>query len=119
MDRLIETKISNENRDQLLIFRRQCLQLSDLQHISWPSSNSLRKYAVQEWIYEQLFADNEHHFLPPERYRLRLLKPLLAKIETSIVDPEEDVRAIHFLPSPHFFLFLVISQSISCTPSLI
>lgn len=84
---------TSECMAQLLLFRRQCLQLLDLQHLTWPSPDILRKYTVQDWIYYQLFTDNDSHFLPPTRYRLRLLKPLLAKIEESIIDPEEDVRA--------------------------
>jgi hypothetical protein len=32
------------------------------------------------------------HTFYPERYRLRILKLLMSKIEASIVDPEEDVR---------------------------
>lgn len=29
--------------------------------------------------------------MPPERYQLRVLKPLASKIEKAIEDPEEDV----------------------------
>jgi hypothetical protein len=92
-------QISEDALHQIRLFRRQYLQLLDAQNLAWPSSDTLRSSQAQEWIYENLFqTDNISHFLPPERYRLRILKLLMSKIEASIVDPEEDVRI--FLP--HF-----------------
>lgn len=76
---------------QLQLFRRQYLQLQDIQSLTWPSSDYLRIANVQEWIYEQCFQTVDSSVLPPERYQLRILKPLLARIENAIVDPEEDV----------------------------
>jgi hypothetical protein len=85
--------IPEEALDQIRLFRRQYLQLLDAQNLTWPSPNTLRSSQAQEWIYENLFqTDDITHFLPPERYRLRILKLLMSKIEASIVDPEEDVR---------------------------
>lgn len=83
--------ISESALIQLRLFRRQYLQLLDLRHLTWPSSDYLRKSDVQEWLYESCFLDSDSNVLPPESYRLRVLKPLLAQIEQSIVDPEEDV----------------------------
>lgn len=74
---------------QLRLFRRQYLQLVDLHNLTWPAAEYLRNANVQEWIFENCFEDDG--FLPPERYRLGTLKPLLRKVEESIVDPEEDV----------------------------
>ncbi|KAF1344577.1 putative methyltransferase-domain-containing protein [Delphinella strobiligena] len=76
---------------QLQLFRRQYLQLQDIQFLTWPSSDYLRRANVQEWIYEQCFQSVDDSVIPPERYQLRILKPLLARIENAIVDPEEDV----------------------------
>jgi hypothetical protein len=85
--------ISEEALHQIRLLRRQYLQLLDAQNLKWPSPDTLRSSQAQEWIYENLFqTDNISHFLPPERYRLRILKLLMSKIEASIVDPEEDVR---------------------------
>lgn len=85
--------IPEEALRQIRLFRRQYLQLLDAQNLTWPSSDTLRSSQAQEWIYENLFqTDHVAHFLPPERYRLRILKLLMSKIESSIVDPEEDVR---------------------------
>jgi hypothetical protein len=87
--------ISDEALHQIRLFRRQYLQLLDAQSLTWPSSETLRSSQAQEWIYENLFqTEDVDHFLPPERYRLRILKLLMSKIETSIVDPEEDVRVL-------------------------
>ena len=79
---------------RLKIFRRQYFQMLDLQHIIWPPAECLRKYKVQQWIFSQMFDLDSVSYPPPERYRLRILKPLLAQIEDSIVDPEEDVRRL-------------------------
>jgi len=87
--------ISEEALQQIRLFRRQYLQLLDAQSLTWPSPDTLRSSQAQEWIYENLFQTEDiAHFLPPERYRLRILKLLMSKIEVSIVDPEEDVRTL-------------------------
>ena len=95
--------IPEEALHQIRLFRRQYLQLLDAPNLTWPSPDTLRSSQAQEWIYENLFqTDDVDHFLPPERYRLRILKLLMSKIESSIVDPEEDVSV--FLS--HSFLSL-------------
>jgi len=78
--------------NELRLFRRQVLQLLPLPNISWPTPTTLRKTSSQDWIYDNLFNGEQNISLPSERYQLLILKPLLAKIEASIVDPEEDVR---------------------------
>ena len=93
---------------QLQLFRRQYLQLLDIQHLTWPSLDHLRNYNVQQWLYENCFQESDKHVLPPERYRLRILKPLLARIEKAIVDPEEDVSVDY---SFFVFSFAIINPS--------
>lgn len=85
-----------DSLQQLQLFRRQYLQLQDIQSLTWPSSDYLRRANVQKWIYEQCFQTVDSSVLPPERYQLRILKPLLARIENAIVDPEEDVSVYRF-----------------------
>lgn len=83
--------------EELRLFRRQVLQLLQLPDISWPSSSTLRKASCQDWIYDNLFDAEKNISLPSERYQLLILKPLLAKIEDSISDPEEDVRRLSLM----------------------
>lgn len=97
---------SPEALNQLKLFCRQYLQLLDVQQITWPSSEYLRKANVQEWIYNKCFRDDED-VLPPERYRLRVLKSLLSKIENAIVDPEEDVRLDYCFSTMCLSIFLI------------
>lgn len=78
---------------QLLLFRRQYLQLVDAQFLAWPPKELLRQPDAQQWLFRRLFDPERVLRQPPERYQLRVLKPLLAKIEDAIVDPEEDVRS--------------------------
>jgi protein-lysine N-methyltransferase EEF2KMT len=76
---------------QLLLFRRQYLQLVEPDFLAWPPKQLLRNADAQAWLYKKLFDPSKNDRLPPERYQLRVLKPLVAKIQQSIEDPEEDV----------------------------
>ncbi|EME45797.1 hypothetical protein DOTSEDRAFT_128023 [Dothistroma septosporum NZE10] len=75
---------------QLLLFHRQYLQLFEPDFLAWPPRQLLRDPAVQSWLHANLFNIDKNSKLPPERYQLRVLKTLLAKIEQCIEDPEED-----------------------------
>ena len=72
-------------------FKRQYLQLIEPKDLSWPAHDTLRNIDLQTWLYYNLFDTDSKVYLPPERYRLRVLKQLLKSIEESITDPEEDV----------------------------
>ena len=76
---------------QLILFRRQYSQLFEPDFLAWPPERLLRDPNVQAWLYRKLFSVDKNHYLPPERYQVRVLKPLVAKIEQSIVNPDEDV----------------------------
>ncbi|KAK0708896.1 putative methyltransferase-domain-containing protein [Apiosordaria backusii] len=71
---------------QVTRFRWQCLQLDAAPE--YPDGEVLCQDAVQEEIYTRLFAKDVAFPLPP-RYRLRVLKELTSRIESSIVDWEE------------------------------
>ncbi|KAK4502448.1 hypothetical protein PRZ48_005873 [Zasmidium cellare] len=75
---------------QLVLFRRQYLQLFEPDFLAWPPKQLLRDADVQAWLYANLFNSDKNPRLPPERYQLRVLKPLVKKIEQAIEDPEED-----------------------------
>lgn len=91
---------------QLVLFRRQYLQLFEPDFLAWPPKSLLRDAGVQQWLYKHCFdTDNSPH-LPSDRYRLRVLKPLLRKVEQAIEDPEEDVG---FFASPPILLAIYIS----------
>lgn len=81
---------------QLLLFRRQYFQLFEPDFLAWPPKQLLRDPAVQAWLYTHLFDGEKNRRMPPERYQLRVLKPLASKIEKAIEDPEEDVGGSNF-----------------------
>lgn len=83
---------------QLLLFKRQYLQLVEPGFLIWPPKQLLRNADAQSWLFKNMFDPERNDRLPPERYQLRVLKPLLSRIEQSIEDPEEDVGAT-VLPS--------------------
>jgi len=91
--------LSVTNRSRLELLKRQYLQLLDPKELVWPPRELLRCIHVQSWIFEHLFDQSISKFLPPERYRSRVLKRLLELIESSIEDPDQDVG--HYLEQLH------------------
>ncbi|KJX97346.1 putative nicotinamide n-methyltransferase protein [Zymoseptoria brevis] len=75
---------------QLILFRRQYLQIFEPDFLAWPPKQLLRDAHIQAWLYTHLFDSEKNSMLPPQRYQLRVLKPLLAKIEQAVEDPQED-----------------------------
>lgn len=89
---------------QLVLFRRQYLQLFEPDFLAWPPKSLLRDAGVQQWLYKHCFDTDNNPHLPSDRYRLRVLKPLVRKVEQAIEDPEEDVGYLIFQSS--FFNFI-------------
>lgn len=78
----------------------QYFQLVDPQNLSIPPGSILVQPQVQEALYRRMFEETLTP-LPPATYRTRVLKLLLARIEESLTDPEEDVCELHHaFPKP-------------------
>lgn len=77
--------------DQLELLRRQYLQLLNPEQLCLPAADLIRLPFVQAQIYETMFRDIRLSFSPPDRYKLRVLKMLVQRMEDAIADPEEDV----------------------------
>lgn len=77
--------------EQLLILRRQYLQLLDPDFLSLPPNQLLQNADAQQWIYRNLFSPDNNPHLPSERYQFRVLKDLISRIERAIEDPDEHV----------------------------
>lgn len=101
---------------QLLLFRRQYFQLFEPGFLAWPPKALLRDTGVQRWLYNNLFNADNNPYLPSDRYRFRVLKPLVAKIEQAIEDPEEDVGSM--LPASSVSTFSVLEHAFSFMLSL-
>lgn len=82
---------------QLTILRRQYFQLVEPPQLRWPVDSVLKVSSVQSWMYRHFFDAASVPVLPPSRYRLRVLKSLISKLEGAIEDPEEDVGLSFFL----------------------
>lgn len=80
---------SPEFRRQLNKFKRQYLQLQG--KIIYPDNQFLQDSNFQEAIYKEIFSEEALKHPPPNRYKLRILKELLQRIEESITDWEEQV----------------------------
>lgn len=87
----MDTMIGQEASTKLAVFRRQYLQLIEPTQLKWPESHILKIPEVQSWMFQHLFDRDQNPNLPPDRYRLRVLKALISKLERAISDPEEDV----------------------------
>ncbi|KAI1359822.1 putative methyltransferase-domain-containing protein [Xylaria arbuscula] len=75
---------------QLRLLRRQYFQLFEPDFLAWPHPQLLRRGDAQDWLFKHLFDESRNPHLPPERYQLRVLRPLVSRVEKSIQDPEED-----------------------------
>ena len=73
------------------LLRRQYLQLVDLEHLSIPDPDVIKRPDVQAEIYRTMFQEDNLPFPPPQSYQLRVLKRLMQVIERAVTDPEEDV----------------------------
>ncbi|KAH8692401.1 putative methyltransferase-domain-containing protein [Talaromyces proteolyticus] len=78
--------------DGVALLVAQCYQLVDLKDLDIPPSSILKSPSVQTYIYNELFNEGVlSPIIPPETYRLRVLKALISRIEASEDwDPEED-----------------------------
>lgn len=79
------------NTSQLRILQRQYFQLVEPSRLTWPDDTTLKTPDVQSWLFSNLFDMANITSPPPGRYQLRILKEVIAKLERSISDPEEDV----------------------------
>ncbi|PLN80524.1 putative methyltransferase-domain-containing protein [Aspergillus taichungensis] len=68
----------------------QYLQQLETPSLSIPDGPTLTNPTVQRAVYTRMFDESATWPLPPVHYRARVLKMILARIEESIVDPEED-----------------------------
>ena len=68
----------------------QYFELVDTSQLAIPPGNVLVRNATQTALYERMFNESLTP-LPPASYRARVLKLILARIEESISDPDEDV----------------------------
>ena len=75
----------------VILLKRQYLQMLDPEKLRIPTFEALRSPVVQAKIYNTVFNDNQLAFAPPVRYKFRVLKRIIDAIEQSIFDPEEDV----------------------------
>ena len=79
---------------QLLLLRRQYLQLFEPDFLAWPPAKFLNNADVQTWLYKHLFDPNRNPRLPPEKYQVEVLKHLIARVENTNKVPDENVSLI-------------------------
>ncbi|GKT59983.1 FAM86A protein [Colletotrichum tofieldiae] len=66
---------------------RFCYQYLQLEPaLDYPAADVIREQRAQDTVYKKLFSEEGPRYSPPARYRLRVLKELVARIEASIED---------------------------------
>jgi hypothetical protein len=83
------SSLSPHCQHQLQRFRSQYLQLQ--QNVQFPEEECLRQESFQEAMVETVFAETASPYQPPLRYQYRVLKELMRRIESSIIDWEDQV----------------------------
>ncbi|KAF6827158.1 hypothetical protein CPLU01_09231 [Colletotrichum plurivorum] len=76
--------MASASDDAVNRFCNQYLQLEPT--LDYPPGHVIREAEAQGVIYKKLFSDEGPRYPPPARYRLRVLKELVARIESSIED---------------------------------
>lgn len=82
----IEQLKSRSPLDQITRFCRQYLQLESV--LDYPDNEVLIDEVTQNTLYSKLFSGDQP---TPPRYQLKVLKELVARIESSITDWDEHV----------------------------
>ena len=82
----------NMTDQNLVLLRRQYLQLFEPDFISWPPPALLRNDDVQTWLFRHLFDPVRNPVLPPARYQRLVLDNLVRRIVKATGD--RSVRAI-------------------------
>ncbi|KAL2042081.1 hypothetical protein N7G274_005269 [Stereocaulon virgatum] len=72
------------------LLKRQYLQLIDPERLELPCKKLLRMPLIQARIFDEILDESALIYLPPERYKSRVLKRLIKALEEAIEDPEED-----------------------------
>lgn len=93
----MEISLARQKSDGVELFRRQYLQLLELNLLTIPDPKILIRPDVQRQLYEKMFKSENVMFAPNRRYQLRVLKELVTRIENAISDPEEDVGFLYLL----------------------
>ena len=88
--------------EHIELFRRQFLQLEDLNRLALPPPDLVKKPDMQRYVYNTMFRDGCLAHAPPSRYKLRVLKKLVEHLEQSVADPDEDVWLFIFFPLSSF-----------------
>ncbi|KAL9579644.1 MAG: hypothetical protein Q9212_004987 [Teloschistes hypoglaucus] len=84
-----------EDFKQLLLFRRRYFQTEEPSDLTFPSKDVLKTPAVQKWVYDTMFKEEEGVLLPHPRYKFRVLKELMKILEAAMDDPVEDVSILY------------------------
>ena len=96
--------------EKLELLRRQYFQLLPLDQITFQSDEQLKGAQFQAQLYHGLFAPDLDESAPPVGYKVRVLREVVRRIESSISDPDEDVRlsATYWSSSSAFLLSSLI-----------
>lgn len=109
----MEAKASQGNMDagqQVELLRRQYLQLVDPDRLSLPPDPLLILPEVQAQMFATMFQQASIVDMPPDRYRFRVLKKLMNRLDQAFQNPEDDVRLSLFYSSSNLLTVITLSN---------
>lgn len=120
----MSSSLSQDDASQVRLLSAQYFEMIPPDTLSLPPKESIIRPEIQAAIYNGLFNEAVNWPLPPMRYRTRVLKAILAKIEESISNPDEDVwsfpcsigqtlSSISYLVICYVYLFYLPSPVVS------
>lgn len=94
---------------QVELLRRQYLQLVDPDRLSLPPDPLLILPEVQAQMFATMFQQAGIVDMPPDRYRFRVLKKLMNRLDQAFQNPEDDVRLSLFYSSSNHLTVITLS----------
>ena len=77
--------------ESLELLRRQYFQLLPLEELTQPAEDIFKSASFQTGLVQKLFGAHLSTYTPPDRYKYRVLKAFISRLESIMRDPDEDV----------------------------
>lgn len=77
--------------ESLELFRRQYFEMLPLEQMTFPSDDVLKQAHFQVGLYQRLSNPGPSSNRLSDRYKLRILRAILFRLESLMSEPDEDV----------------------------
>ena len=77
--------------ESLELLRRQYFQLLPFEEFTQPAENIFKSVPFQAGLVQKMFGEHLSRYTPPDRYKYRVLKAFISRLESIMRDPDGDV----------------------------